>query len=54
MSAIKDLVLDIETLLDQGHQPKEVAVMLDVPVEFVYEVEDGDYRNTTEVVQNFG
>lgn len=41
MSMMSDLQVQIQELLDAGHQPREVAVMLDVPVSWVYEVEDG-------------
>jgi hypothetical protein len=41
MSKMADLQTQIQELLDAGHQPQEVAVMLDVPVSWVYETEEG-------------
>jgi hypothetical protein len=41
MSKMSDLKVQIQELLDAGHQPREVAMMLDVPVSWVYEAEEG-------------
>jgi hypothetical protein len=41
MSKMSDLQIQIQELLDAGHQPRDVAVMLDVPVSWVYETEEG-------------
>lgn len=44
MAKVKDLVIEIEELLDQGQTPFMIAQMLDVPVSWVYEVENGGHR----------
>jgi hypothetical protein len=46
MSKMTDLQIQIQELLDAGHQPQEVAVMLDVPVSWVYETEEGACHET--------
>lgn len=44
MSRIAEVLIEIEELLDAGHEPRSIAVMLDVPVEWVYQVEEGEFR----------
>ncbi len=48
MSKIAEVLLEIEELLDAGHEPRTIAVMLDVPVEWVYSVEEGEFRDEQE------
>jgi hypothetical protein len=38
MSAMSELVIDIEEMLDEGYRPLTIAVMLSVPVTWVYDV----------------
>jgi hypothetical protein len=38
-------MIEIESLLDLGHEPRSIALMLDVPVEWVYTVEEGELRD---------
>ena len=40
MSKMSDLDIQIQELLDQGQTPFMIAQMLDVPVSWVYEVEE--------------
>jgi electron transfer flavoprotein alpha/beta subunit len=40
MSKMSDLNVQIQDLLDQGQTPFMIAQMLDVPVSWVYEVEE--------------
>ncbi len=44
MGRISDILVDIEELLDQGHEPRTVALMLDIPIDWVYTVEEGEFR----------
>jgi hypothetical protein len=46
MSKMSDLQIQIQELLDAGHQPRNVALMLDVPVSWVYETEEGADHET--------
>ena len=48
MSEMSRLVVDIAELLDAGHDPRVVAVMLDIPVEMVYQVEENFYGELSE------
>lgn len=43
MGKMKNLVMDIEQMLIDGRMPDEIARALDVPISWVYEVEDGFY-----------
>ena len=40
MSRMSDLEIQIEELLDQGRTPFMIAQMLDIPVSWVYSVEE--------------
>ena len=42
MGQMGNLYIQIQELLDAGHQPREIGMMLDVPVSWVYEVEQGE------------
>jgi hypothetical protein len=43
MSAVKDLVLDIKDMLDLDMDPRRVAMILEVPVDFVYEAMEANF-----------
>ncbi len=43
MSAVKDLVFDIKEMLDMDIDPRRVAVILEVPVDFVYEAMEANF-----------
>ena len=40
MSKMSDIEIQIEELLDQGQTPFMIAQMLDIPVSWVYSVEE--------------
>jgi hypothetical protein len=44
MGSISEILIEIEHLLDLGHEPRSIAVMLDIPVEWVYSIEEGEFR----------
>ena len=37
MSRMSDLSLDIQGMLEEGHEPRAIARILEIPVEWVYE-----------------
>jgi len=37
MSRMSDLSLDIQAMLEEGHEPRAIARILEIPVEWVYE-----------------
>ena len=37
MSKMSDLSIDIQTMLEEGHEPRAIARILEIPVEWVYE-----------------
>jgi hypothetical protein len=37
MSKMSDLSLDIQAMLEDGHEPRAIARYLEIPVEWVYE-----------------
>jgi len=37
MSRMSDLSLDIQGMLEEGHEPRAIARYLEIPVEWVYE-----------------
>ena len=37
MSKMSDLSLDIQTMLEEGREPRAIAQILEIPVEWVYE-----------------
>ena len=37
MSRMSDLSIDIQAMLDEGHEPRAIARILEIPVEWVYE-----------------
>ena len=37
MSRMSDLSIDIQTMLEEGHEPRAIARILEIPVEWVYE-----------------
>lgn len=39
MSKIKDMLIDIQDLLEQGMEPNDIARILQVPVNWVYEAQ---------------
>jgi hypothetical protein len=43
MSQVKDLVLDIKDMLDLDMDPRRVAMILEVPVDFVYEAMEANF-----------
>ena len=49
MSKVSDLSLDIKELLDLDIDPRRVAVILEVPVSFVYEVMEADLDEDKEI-----
>lgn len=49
MSQVSQLIVEIADLLDAGHEPRMVAIMLDIPVDFVHEVEENYQEELFEV-----
>ena len=43
MSAVKDLVLDIKDMLEVDMTPRQIAMILEVPVSFVYEAIEANF-----------
>jgi len=37
MSKMSDLSIDIQAMLEEGHEPRAIARILEIPVEWVYE-----------------
>ena len=37
MSRMSDLSLDIQGMLEEGHEPRAIARILEIPAEWVYE-----------------
>jgi hypothetical protein len=37
MSKMSDLSIDIQTMLEEGHEPRAIARILEIPAEWVYE-----------------
>ena len=37
MSKMSDLSIDIQVMLEEGHEPRAIARILEIPVEWVYE-----------------
>ena len=37
MSRMSELSLDIQTMLEEGHEPRAIARILEIPAEWVYE-----------------
>ena len=37
MSRMSDLSIDIQAMLEEGHEPRAIARILEIPVEWVYE-----------------
>ena len=37
MSRMSDLSIDIQAMLEDGHEPRAIAQILEIPVEWVYE-----------------
>jgi hypothetical protein len=36
MSRMSELSLDIQTMLEEGHEPRAIARILEIPAEWVY------------------
>jgi len=43
MSAVKDLVLDIKDMLEVDMTPRQIAMILEVPLSFVYEAIEANF-----------
>ena len=37
MSKMSDLSLDIQAMLEEGHEPRAIAQILEIPAEWVYQ-----------------
>ena len=37
MSRMSELSIDIQAMLEEGHEPRTIAQILEIPVEWVYE-----------------
>ena len=37
MSRMSELSIEIQAMLEEGHQPRAIAQILEIPVEWVYE-----------------
>ena len=48
MSAMSNLSLDIEAMLEQDYSPATIALILEIPVSWVYEVIDEIVDNISE------
>jgi|LauGreDrversion4_2_1035121.scaffolds.fasta_scaffold5216589_1 hypothetical protein len=48
MSAMSNLSLEIEAMLEQDYRPITIATMLEIPVSWVYEVIDQIVDNVDE------
>jgi hypothetical protein len=43
MSQVKDLVLDIKDMLEVDMTPRQISMILEVPVSFVYEAIEANF-----------
>ena len=37
MSRMSDLSIDVQAMLEEGHEPRAIARILEIPIEWVYE-----------------
>ena len=48
MARVSEILIEIEDLLDRGHEPRMIALMLNIPIDWVYSVEEGEFRDEQE------
>ena len=53
MSRMSELSLDIQTMLEEGHQPRAIARILEIPAEWVYEQLSQESDNHKELFSPF-
>ena len=53
MSRMSDLSLDIQTMLEEGREPRAIAQILEIPVEWVYEQLSQESDNHEELFSPF-
>jgi hypothetical protein len=53
MSKMSELAYDIEQLYIEGHSPKTIALMLECPVEIVYDWIEGESLDVEEDLDPF-
>jgi hypothetical protein len=45
MSKLRDLILDIQDLLEQGFSPQTISDRLGVPHQWVLEIQESEFKN---------
>ena len=50
---MSDLSIDIQAMLEDGHEPRAIARILEIPVEWVYEELSQDSDNYEELFSPF-
>ena len=53
MSRMSDLSIDIQAMLEDGHEPRAIARYLEIPVEWVYEEVLQESKNHEELFSPF-
>ena len=53
MSRMSDLSIDIQAMLEDGHEPRAIARYLEIPVEWVYEQLSQESDNHQELFSPF-
>ena len=53
MSRMSDLSIDIQAMLEDGHEPRAIARYLEIPVEWVYEELSQESVNHQELFSPF-
>ena len=53
MSKMSDLSMDIQYMLEEGHEPRAIAQILEIPVEWVYEQLSQESDNHEELFSPF-
>ena len=53
MSKMSDLSIDIQAMLEDGHEPRAIARILEIPVEWVYEELSQESDNHEELFSPF-
>ena len=53
MSKMSDLSIDIQAMLEEGHEPRAIARILEIPAEWVYEEMSLESDNHEELFSPF-
>ena len=53
MSRMSELSIEIQAMLEEGHQPRAIAQILEIPVEWIYEEMSQESDNHEELFSPF-